>query len=236
MFLSVFPVKIKNFEEKKLSESISYFPLVGLGFGLVLASLYKILSVIAPSQVISLILVASLVIMDRGLHLDGLGDTADGLFGGKTKEQSLKIMSDTKVGSYGIIAIALIIFSQFTLLESIKPAYKIAALIFMPAAARFSVSLASYLFKPAKSEGLAMIFAENKITRLILATLFMTLVVFGLLYYQIEIWPVILGAFLAMLVIPYFLVLRIGGVTGDIFGALIELNQVAILFLFVLLK
>ncbi len=230
------PIKIKNFDQTKLAKAIAYFPIVGYCFGLILAGLNFVLTTIFAPTAVDIILIVTLVIMDRGLHLDGLADTADGLFGGKNKEDILRIMKDSSVGAFGVTAIVLILLSQFAFLQSIKPAFKTTALIFMPTIGRFSVTLANYLFKPAKQEGLATTFTQYKTKSTIIATIFMTIITGALLYLQPKTWPIITAGFILMLILPLPLTRKINGTTGDIFGALIEINQVITLLLFALLK
>lgn len=219
-----------------MAKSITYFPLVGLTFGLILVGLNLLLQSSASQLMLNFILIAALVFMDRGLHLDGLADTADGLFGGKNKEDALRIMKDSSVGAFGIMAIVLVFLGQFVLLGSIKPQYRIAALIFMPTIARYSVVLANSFFEPAKTDGLAISFRNNGVWPPILATLLMLIISAILIYRQpLTIMPIAITAGI-MLILPLLLTRKTRGVTGDIFGALIEINQLSTLAFFTILK
>jgi adenosylcobinamide-GDP ribazoletransferase len=236
MFLSVLPVKIKKFDETKLANSIAYFPLVGLLFGLILVCLNYALSGLINVSAVNFILILALVLMDRGLHLDGLADTFDGLFGAKNKEDALRIMKDSNVGAFGVTAIVLVLFGQYVFLSSIDSQYKIAALIFMPSLARYGVVYANYFYKPAKTDGLAASFNNKKIGIFLTGTCIITLITAVIVFLQFNTIIPVLAGFAFILILPSLLIKKIGGVTGDIYGAIVEISQMSVLLLFCLIK
>src|SRR5215467_5629627 len=109
-FLSLLPVpgRIQLFDKNENAPRIvvgcEYFPVVGMLLALLLWLLTLILTPLVPQLVRAALLVTVLVILTGGLHLDGLMDTCDGLFGGRTRERKLEIMQDSRVGSFGVLA------------------------------------------------------------------------------------------------------------------------------------
>ena len=92
----------------------NFFPVVGLILGLILVLVNFLLLAFASAGLLSVILVTLLAFMTRGLHLDGLGDTFDGLGAGGERERVLSVMDDSHIGVFGLIAIVLVLFLRFT--------------------------------------------------------------------------------------------------------------------------
>ncbi len=102
-FITILPIgKSTSFDPKGM---ILFFPLVGLGIGGMLAIVDSIALALWPKPVAAIIDVVFLILITGALHVDGLADTADGLYGGKTKERALHIMKDSRVGAMGLIAV-----------------------------------------------------------------------------------------------------------------------------------
>ena len=103
-FLTIFPVS-RNLDRgsRDLSNSRAFYPAVGLLLGLVLVAVEEGSSRLFTEPLTAALLVATLVIVTRALHLDGLMDVCDGLFGGFTPERRLEIMRDSRVGAFGVV-------------------------------------------------------------------------------------------------------------------------------------
>ncbi|MBU1998800.1 MAG: adenosylcobinamide-GDP ribazoletransferase, partial [Candidatus Omnitrophica bacterium] len=105
-FLTVFPVRIKNIRKEQFAASLTYFPLVGLGLGLILAGSYRLLSLLRVEEsALSGIAVVLLIILTGALHLDGLADTCDAFLSRKNRGQMLAIMRDSHIGAMGVIGL-----------------------------------------------------------------------------------------------------------------------------------
>lgn len=158
-FLTIFRLKSeKNATQLKLAESQVYFPLVGACIGLILIAVNKSFSLVLPDALASLLLVIVLTILTGALHLDGLADTADALFSGKTREEKLLIMRDPHKGTFGILGLIIIILLKVDMLSQVPPALKNAGLFFMALFSRFSMNIAISFFPYARAEGKANVF------------------------------------------------------------------------------
>src|SRR5690348_2754278 len=108
-FLSILPVRgsAQLIDKDEVTPHIvvgcEYFPLVGLLLASLLWLLVLIFAPLVPQLVLAALLVTGLIILTGGLHLDGLMDSCDGLFGGHTRERKLEIMRDSHVGSFGVL-------------------------------------------------------------------------------------------------------------------------------------
>ncbi|HBI22761.1 MAG TPA: adenosylcobinamide-GDP ribazoletransferase, partial [Nitrospiraceae bacterium] len=92
-FLTVFPIPLKRtLLPGDMGKSMAFFPVVGVILGGILLLADKTLLSIFPRSVADLILISLLALITGGVHLDGLADTFDGLYGGKTREEALSIM------------------------------------------------------------------------------------------------------------------------------------------------
>ena len=96
-FLTILPVK-RNFTSEQIGRAAVWFPVVGLIIGAILFGLHYVLKLLLPSGVVNGLLLAALVLLSGGLHLDGLADTIDGLAGHRTPERRLEIMRDSHIG------------------------------------------------------------------------------------------------------------------------------------------
>lgn len=233
-FLTIFPVRIPGrIKEEEAAASLAYFPLIGLIIGLILAAISQASGFLPPAVIISII-IASLIMLTGGLHLDGFADTCDGLYAGRTKESSLEIMRDPHIGTMGAAAIAVLFLFKFTVLLNIPEENLWKALIIAPVFAKNWLVLACYKSKYAREEGKAKLFIEKaKLKNVITASLISLAVILAL--GQIKgVTACLISSFFLFLFVSY-IKKRIGGMTGDMIGAVHEAAEVLFLFLFLIL-
>jgi adenosylcobinamide-GDP ribazoletransferase len=240
-FLSLLPVPgstqllVKDESAPHIVVGCEYFPVVGLLLALLLWLLTLILTPLVPQLALAALLVAALVILTGGLHLDGLMDSCDGLFGGSTRERKLEIMRDSHVGSFGVLAGICILLLKFALFASLRaPAFPLALLIALPSA-RWTMVVALRVFPSARSTGLGAAFHRVITTRRLLlagfASLAIVLVAGQLL--GLIVWMTVT---VTSLLLGLWMTQSIGGLTGDTYGAIEEAAEAVALLLLVMLR
>ena len=121
-FMTIIPItRNHDFKEDDLAFSTVYFPLVGLLLGLLSWGIFLTIYPYLPLSVTVFIILAFLTLITGALHEDGLGDTFDGFGGGYTKERILEIMKDSRIGTYGSLALIFLIFGKYIFLTEIDP-------------------------------------------------------------------------------------------------------------------
>ena len=241
-FLSVLPApgSALLFEsdetEPYLVTGCEYFPPVGLLLAALLWLFVLLFSRLLPlpQLALSTLLVVALVILTGGLHLDGLMDTCDGLFGGATRERKLEIMRDSRAGSFGVLGAFCVLLLKFALLASITvPSLPLALLLALPVA-RWTMVLALHVFPPARPAGLGAAYHHAITTRRMLITGLVALAIALIFGHFIGLIAWMTGT-LAALLIGLYISKNIGGLTGDNCGAIDEIVEVLILLVLVLL-
>ena len=119
-FLTVIPARrAPDVTQQVISNSRAWFPLVGLFLGLLLVGMEWVLSFVFPFYVNAALLVVFLAAITRALHLDGLMDTCDGLFGGSTPERRREIMRDPHVGAFGVVGAICVLLLKYAALAAV---------------------------------------------------------------------------------------------------------------------
>jgi adenosylcobinamide-GDP ribazoletransferase len=214
-----------------------YFPLLGLTLGLILALVWLILGALSLSGSFNaIIVVIALAILTRGFHLDGLADTADALLSHRSVEEKLAILKDCHLGTFGVAAIVLDLLLKISLItEMMTLTSALVGLILAPVWGRLAASVVAVKGTYARSSGGLAHYvvdgagsAEFRLAALsgliisLLAGLTGLITAFGVLA---------LGFFLA-----YIWRKALGGVTGDLLGATVEIGEIAALLIYVLLN
>lgn len=217
-FLTVLPLR-GNAEPspEELRDSMRFFPLVGALQGAILVLADLILSRIFTAGIESALLLTLLFFTNNGLHLDGFADTVDGLAGGKTKEERLRIMRDSVIGAIGVCAVILLVLVKYSCIESLSPEIKRAALFLFPVIGRWIMVPMAAWGKYAREEGgLGMSFSSNTNETFFIASV----ITLPPLVWFFGIKGIII--FLTLLIVARaltnFFVKKLGGVTGDVFG------------------
>jgi adenosylcobinamide-GDP ribazoletransferase len=231
-FLTIFPTPLRHEVTAKTSgQSLTYFPLVGLILGAILLGLHYGLTLILPPPVVNALLVIALVILTGAHHLDGFIDTCDGVIAGKSKKERLAIMSDSKVGAFGIVGAILLLLLKYASLSS---ASILPSLLLMPTLSRWAMVGIIFTFPYAKSSGMGLAFKQGASwQRLTISTAIALIAAVVLLKWWGLVLVVTLGL-IAFGIASYFRS-RLGGLTGDNYGAINELAEVLVLLLIILL-
>lgn len=231
-FLTIFPVKIrKDLKKEDFGKSLIYFPFIGMLIGLFLVLILYLFAFLPHLTTIVVILIASIVITG-GMHLDGFADTCDGFYAGRSKEEILAIMRDSRIGTMGVIGIFCLLLLKFALLASIQENILWKPLIMMPLFARWVQLLLCYISKYAREEGKARFFIEYADWK---SVIFGSLFSLGIFLLLTELKGLILF-FLSTIAVFLFMCYvkkRLGGMTGDTIGATSEIAEVALLLFFV---
>jgi adenosylcobinamide-GDP ribazoletransferase len=214
--------------ERELSRSPWFFPFVGLLIGGVAAAACFGLDQVLPPLPGSAIVVCILIAASRGLHMDGLADTADGMLSSRPRDQILTIMRDSRTGAMGVVAVVCVILLKTALLASIAPEgarWKIVLL--MPLAGRCAMVATKSVFPYARpSGGLATVFVMRGARRwLLLVWALLVLMVGGWLIAGIEGLVAGAASVVTGLAVGLYCHRRIGGYTGDTLGAANELVE-----------
>ncbi|MBW1951957.1 MAG: adenosylcobinamide-GDP ribazoletransferase [Deltaproteobacteria bacterium] len=226
-FLTIFPYP-RHLESNpaELARSMVWFPLVGLLLGLFLGAVYLGLALIFPNPAVAAFLVAVLVVATRGLHLDGLADTLDGLGGGQTPEARLRIMKDSALGAFGVLGLIVILLLKFALILALIEQADVRALVLFPVLSRWSMVALAYLSPYARPEGglgqaMTSLVSGRYLWVASLSALFLALLTYG--RRGLGAWGLIaLSTWLA----SHYFQRRLGGITGDVLGAVNEFNEV----------
>lgn len=224
-FLTRLPTPtLSEFNPSDLSRSAVWFPVVGLIVGGFVA-----LGVWAGGHVSpwvgALVGLAIWVGITGALHLDGLGDVADGLGAShRDPERFLDVLRDPHVGAFGVIAMSLQLLAKLVLLAEVPTsnAWALAALLLIPAWARWGTQVWSLAIPPlAKGSGERF---SWQISKPIAA-------VQGLLLAIVSAWavPALLGALLVIPLVAAYWRARLGGITGDCLGASVEITETLLL-------
>jgi adenosylcobinamide-GDP ribazoletransferase len=228
-FLTILPApSFKNEGPDQVGHSLGYFPVVGLIIGLLLAGLYCLMSDVFPVPLVNAILVTGLVLVTGAHHLDGLSDSFDALVAGHTAEQRLSIMADTRMGVFGISAIVLTLLIKYAALVGIAA---VSTLIMVPVVSRWTMAGAILIFPAARKSGMGFAAKSGSSWTSFAAATVIALLV--MILFGGWIAGSILMAVLFGLMCCFGLLFRrlFGGLTGDCYGALVELGEVMALIL-----
>ena len=197
---------------------------MGLLLGIMLVGLERGCREVFPDFLSAAVLVVSLPVVTRGLHLDGLMDTCDGLFGGFTKERRLEIMRDSQVGAFGVAGAVSVLLLQFGALVSLlglaEPGQKWALLLF-PMLSRWSMVVTLGAFPYSRQQGLGSPFHQGAIAWPTAAAT-VSAVVAAVMLGGIAGAGMLAGATVIAWLMGWAMVSKLGGLTGDSYGAVNE--------------
>jgi adenosylcobinamide-GDP ribazoletransferase len=217
-FLTIMPIGYR--EGRKPGYVFTWFPLIGLFIGLILAGI----AVMAPLDLRAYLIVIAWVILTGGLHLDGFGDTCDGVLATATPERRLEIMKDPRAGTWAVVGLFLVLAGKLMLVAQIDPLLLVAA----PIAGRWAMVSSAQMFPYARSGGLGSYFREGLgQQQWVVAALLSIAAAATIALVQPLAWIAIIIAILVPLLIGRWIAQRLGGgLTGDCYGAVCELTEV----------
>jgi adenosylcobinamide-GDP ribazoletransferase len=235
-FLTILPLdRDERFQPEDFGRFSALYPAVGLVLGLFLFLVrYALAAPGVPDQTAVILTVTVLVIVTRGFHLDGLADTMDALLSHRSREDKLRIMKDPHQGTFGVLAILLDVLLKISLLATLLPTPSIAwALVLFPVWGRYAATVASARCSYARAEGgLGKYMVDGAGFReFFIASVFTAaLSAFaGWAFLLTAIFTLVWGLFLS-----FVWNRTLGGMTGDLLGATVELTEIASLFFLVM--
>ncbi len=220
-----FPFSEKgNLPPEVMGRALPAFPWVGLALGLILAAANWLLGTVLPPAMLSLSVLFLLVLLTRGLHLDGLADTIDGLQG-RNREESLRIMKEGTIGAFGATGLFFVLGFKIAGLASLPPGEAVRALLIMPVIGRWSFVTLMAFFPYGRPEGGlgAPFISHAGIREWAWATLFTLLMVLSIA--PLRGIGVAGTALLFSWIAGRYFTRRLGGVTGDTIGATGEIIE-----------
>lgn len=217
-------------EGPQASHPARCYPLVGIAIGGLAGLAYALAAWLAlPPFAAALAALATAMLATGALHEDGLADVADGFGGGHGRERKLAIMRDSRIGTYGVLALAVVVGARGGSLATLAaPGAALAALIAAHALSRGGLATLLWALPPARSDGLAVAAGRPRSADAVAALVLGALPALLLLE-----WRVALAAILAVAALQALIALQaqrqIGGVTGDVLGAAQQLGEAAVL-------
>jgi adenosylcobinamide-GDP ribazoletransferase len=232
-FLTRLRVPSGPYYPDSLARAVKFFPIVGLLISSGSLLVYRLLTPHLPLTLVALLVVVYLAAITGCLHEDGLADSVDGFGGGWEREKVLAIMRDSRIGTYGASALALSLLARVLLIASLPRSGVAPYLLVAPVLSRWTTLPLSFFLSPARERNEGQIDGQGaRIARittrgsLIIGSLFTLVIAFTLLRVR-AFAPVLVSAGVTLATALYYNH-RIGGVTGDCFGATNQLAEVAV--------
>jgi len=224
-FLTHLPIRMERPETRDIAESYYFYPVIGLmiGVGAVLVR-HALFMLFPPAFAITLVL-AFLIWISGGLHEDGLADVADGMGGGWTAEQRLRIMKDSRIGAFGASILVLALLAKYAALSSMDSSRLDAAIVTAQILGRWAF-LPLGFFNAAASEGLGAEFMKGLSAKAVTTGTVLSIFAVAWLCRARALGAVAAAIAIITLASIYFR-RRIGGISGDCFGATFQFVEIA---------
>ena len=242
-FLTILPLGPRSAAED-FPAARTWFPLVGLLLGSVLAGAdlllqwsFSLLSPDAasldrpfPPLLAGALLITALALLTRALHLDGFMDTCDALLGGFERRRRLEILRDSHVGAFAVVGLAVLLLLKLTALAALPPSNRQTVLLLFPCLSRWGMLLAMELFPYVRREGLGTAFFRKRGLWTLIGGFCLAL---GAAIGLAGATGVLLFAVASVVswAVGYWAARALGGLTGDIYGAVNETAEAFVLVL-----
>jgi adenosylcobinamide-GDP ribazoletransferase len=228
-FLTILPVLgDRAASDQAVAASFAWFPLVGAILGLALCGEDAILSLVFGQVIRSVLIVLTITVLTGGLHLDGLADTADAFGAGRNRERALEILRDSRVGSFGAVAIFFDLTLKILALSTVSGWHRYMALILATALARWAMVSVTDGIDYIREHGAgSALLGERSGSALFRASVIVAMVLLPMLSLR-SITATTLALLIA-LVCRWFYRRWLGGITGDLIGACAEIVEIAVL-------
>jgi adenosylcobinamide-GDP ribazoletransferase len=228
-------IRVNHGENLSIARSARWFPLVGWVIGGVTGIVFILLHQLVPALPAAAIAILISALITGGFHHDGLADTFDGLVGGWTPADRLRILKDSRHGTYGVLAIVFQVGIQISLLSTLEPTHGALALVTAHTLGRLTPIY--FMLAPAAPlhEGMGATYVrEVKRRDIFLSTVLTIALLVGLISIHLLFLSIIVS--LAGLIFLNYVKNRIGGVVGDVLGASEQIAETVILFYFVFIS
>lgn len=258
-FLTRLPLPYKGeWDEKSFSRSSVFYPFVGLIIGLIVTAVLVLIGFTGYYSVAAVVALIASVAVSGGIHLDGFMDMCDGVFASRGRERALEIMKDSRVGSFAVIGIVLLMLLKYALYTSLiteaaedslcafsgmisdTACYPFAGFFYMALAmlgafvfSRFMLICCMLWFPSARKEGLGVTVKRYVSKPALLWGIILMLILGGATGF----YPVLIAFVMAFAVIMWFASMLskfLHGLTGDIYGAMAELGEAVYLLIFLI--
>lgn len=209
-----------------------YFPLIGVVVGMAGSVTYWFAQTIWPSTIATALALVAMIVCTGAFHEDGLADSADGIGGGWSADDKLAIMKDSRIGTYGSLALVLALVLKYAALASLSAELVLAALVTAHALSRWSIlPMIRYTNYVSGDRGSGKAF-ENAVTgtRLVLATVFVVVLTTGLASSKALVLLLVTVAI--MVASRWYCQGKLGGITGDTLGATNQLIELSVYLVF----
>jgi adenosylcobinamide-GDP ribazoletransferase len=223
-FLTVLPLPAQpDYRETDLPRSMFFFPAAGLFIAALSYLFYQVADSFFPAPVSAFALLLAPVLITGGLHVDGFADFCDGFFGGREKSDVLRIMKDSRVGAWGALGVALLMILKFELLKALP--FRAPAFFLAMAASRCAqVWLSASLHYAGTGGGMGESVARKTGRRELIGASAFTLM--PVLWFPKEGILILAALVPSVMLLGMYFKKRIGGMTGDLYGAASELTEI----------
>lgn len=227
-FFTRIPIGHKiEYNEENFKSALSLYSLMGAVIGLILFLLSLLGNIFEINYVKGLLLTFSYTIITGGIHFDGSADTVDGLFSGRTGEKVFEIMSDSRIGAFGVLCLIFIVLSQFVLFSNVS----IFVCFLVPIVGRASLVVGAYKKKYAKkAKGMGTIFIESINTKVLINNIIILIITCIIMPERLILLSSSFITLIFSLLISKWIEKKIGGMTGDTCGFITEISQIIFMF------
>lgn len=234
-FFTRIPIRVNIGFDEEFHKTMYYFPLVGFVLGILYFIIGLVSSFLFDSYITSVNILISTVILTGGLHLDGVGDTFDGIYSYRDKEKILEIMKDSRLGTNAMLSVLFLMLMKLGLIYSIVQSGQLYNLIFMPVFARMAIVIACYKSITPRKNGMGNVFIGKPSLKMILTGIVYTvilIIIMGITLFNLNSLDLIkVIAFIPIMIIlsrcfVRYIYSKIDGITGDILGCISELMEV----------
>ncbi len=243
-FMTRYPIPVPiDFTAEHFVQGMKWMPLVGLLVALPAAACFQVADRLLDPEVAAIVAVIVVILITGGLHMDGIADTADGVFSYRSRERMLEIMRDSTLGTNGVIAVVLTVLLKYILLHNIPADGAIPAVLATPVLSRMALTWHSAVARYAREErGIGDYVNQTGLAQAAAATL-LSLVIVTTILALLGVQPKLLPLVVVVLHVPaivlavlfaWYLKRRLGGITGDTLGATIELAEITGFLVFLL--
>ena len=216
-----------RYDDRRLSLSSRYLPLIGLFIGMTAYLVFYLTSFVCSKEIAILLSMIMTIMVTGAFHEDGLADSYDGLYGGFSKDRILEIMKDSRIGTYGSVALFMGLLTKFQALLSVQNIF--VALLIGHSLSRFAalcyIPIIPYARQENESKAKPVI-ASVQVNSIVLAS------IPGILpLLLLSVWKsiaVISTVLILWLFLKRIFVNRVGGITGDLLGASQQIFEIGI--------